>query len=881
MLTSLKEQLAVVGVIATICVAAQSLSAQDGGGRRDRFERFREMRRSGMFPPGGPQPTEAKPAEAPKEEKKEEAKPAEAPKDAGPKPVTRPAAASGAKLDEQKLKVDDKSRVTFNFDGAPWSFVLDELARVSNMNLDWQDLPGDALNLRNPRPYTLEEARDTINQHLLARGYTILQNDVTLSVVNLDKLNPASVPRVTIADLDKRSPHEFVKVTFPLGWMPAETAVEEFKPLVSTKGKLTALKSTNRLEAIDAVVNLREIRTLLTEEESAGAEKFVKEIVLEHTRAADIQAQLEVFMGIKKDSGMAAPKNAQEAQMQMQMQMQQQQMRMPQQQQQGQQPGAAKPSEKKTIETRFSVNTRRNSILVQAPPDQLVIIEQTIKYLDVPSQKPSLLTNSNMMQIYRLATIDPAILVSTLESVGDLSPDTRLELDKPNKAIIVYGGPVDQFKVKAVVERLDGADRTMRVIQLRKLEADQVAGSIQKLFIGEQEDNSRSRRRSWGYWGDFGGQQQEEKKQTQFSVDADINQNRLLLRANDIEYQEVMQFLAELGEISPKGGNPNTVRVLDVDSEGDVLERIRKIWPSLGPNELIIQEQPKKKLPAKDEEKSKGRPTDEEQSPKREVDGTTTQVAPSHFHLASVVEEKQPLVIAQNAAAPTEQKAVEQPVEQSPAANGSTVEEKGVVKEVEPNKSSDETVPQNSIRQQLRSTVNEDPESEPKAATPPPISITRGPDGRLVITSQDAQALDRLEELVNQMAPPKKQYAVFHLKYASASMVRLNLEEYFEEEQKKEDGNDRFRRWYWGDWDDDNSQKDTSLRLSKRRPLRFIYDIDSNTIVVQGASPSQLTEIEELIAIYDKPEPQNSRTVRKTQIFQIQYSKAKIIAEAV
>lgn len=891
MLTSLKEQLAVIGVIATLCLVAQTLDAQeDRGGRRERFERMREMFRNGQMPPGMQPPQQAAPAEAPKQEKKEEAKPAEPPKDAGPKAVTRPAASGSVKLDDQKLKLD-KDKVTFNFDGAPWSFVLDELARVSNMNLDWQDLPGDALNLRNPRPYTLEEARDTINQHLLARGYTILQNDVTLSVVNLDKLNPASVPRVTAAELDKRSPHEFVKVTFPLGWMPADTAVEEFKPLVSSKGKLTALKSTNRLEAIDAVINLREIRTLLAEEESAGAERFVKEVVLEHTRATDIKAQLEVFMGIKKDDGMSGPKTPQEMQMQMQMQQQQMQMRMQQQQQQAQQPGGFKPEAKK-VETRFSVNTRRNSILIQAPPDQLVVIEQTIKYLDVPSQKPSLLTNENMMQIHRLATIDPTILVSTMEAVGDLSPDTRLEVDKPNKAIIVYGGMIDQMKVRSMVARLDGADRTLRVIKLRRLEADQVAGTIQKLFIGEQEDTSRSRRRSWGYgWGDYGSSQnQEEKKPTQFSVDADINENRLLLRANDIEYQEVMQFLAELGEIPPRGGNPDTMRVLDVDTEGDVLEQIRKAWPSLGPNELIIQEAPKKPAPKKDEEEApKAKSTDDEEKPRLRLplNGTTTQVDRGLLHFASSQGSGLSLEIAQNETAPAEEA---EPTTEATPEKESNPEEKaqnepklpaaGSAKDstAEPKDEAGESAPP--ARRRMPPADSEVVEPAQRPAVPPPINITRGHDGRLIISSQDAQALDRLEQLVGKLAPPKKDYEVFHLKFARASIVKLNLEEFFAEEQKKDDGNSNFRRWWYG-YDDESDKKDTSLRLSKRRPLRFIYDPDSNTVLVQGASPSQLQTIEELVALYDKPEPPESRTVRKTQIFQIQYSKAKVIAEAV
>jgi len=131
------------------------------------------------------------------------------------------------------------------------------LADVSGMSLDWQKLPGDYLNLVTQRSYTLDEARDLINRRLLARGYTIVHHGEVLSVVKLEDLNPGMVPRVEPDELDQRDPHEFVKVSFPLDWMLAETAVGELQPMLTAHGKLNPLKTTNRLEAIDAVVNPR------------------------------------------------------------------------------------------------------------------------------------------------------------------------------------------------------------------------------------------------------------------------------------------------------------------------------------------------------------------------------------------------------------------------------------------------------------------------------------------------------------------------------------------------------------------------------------------------------------------------------------------------
>src|SRR5207253_163575 len=105
--------------------------------------------------------------------------------------------------------------------------VLEWLARVSDLSLDWQELPADYLNLRTQRSYTIDEARDLINRHLLDRGFTLIKHGEVLSAVNIKKIDPSLVPRVSPDALEERDPHEFVKVSFPLDSLTAEAAVEE------------------------------------------------------------------------------------------------------------------------------------------------------------------------------------------------------------------------------------------------------------------------------------------------------------------------------------------------------------------------------------------------------------------------------------------------------------------------------------------------------------------------------------------------------------------------------------------------------------------------------------------------------------------------------
>src|SRR6516162_2280946 len=77
--------------------------------------------------------------------------------------------------EELKLQPDGEGRIRFNFHGQPWPGVLEWIARVSHLNLDWQELPAGHLNLRTQRTYDIEEARDLINRYLLDRGFTMLR----------------------------------------------------------------------------------------------------------------------------------------------------------------------------------------------------------------------------------------------------------------------------------------------------------------------------------------------------------------------------------------------------------------------------------------------------------------------------------------------------------------------------------------------------------------------------------------------------------------------------------------------------------------------------------------------------------------------------------
>ncbi|MFI4875042.1 MAG: secretin N-terminal domain-containing protein, partial [Blastopirellula sp. JB062] len=496
-------------------------------------------------------------------------------------------------------------------------------------------------------------------------------------------------------------------------------------------------------------------------------------------------------------------------QQRMQQQMQQQMQRMQQGKKGGGGSGGGKEEKLQLI-----VNMRNNSIIAYGPPNRIALVSQAVRMLDVPKAGQFATSDGfENMQIYRLAQLDPATVIKVLEETGGLDPATVLYADEKNKAVVAIADQRDHQQVKKLIEKLDGSGREFKVIPLRRLKADYVAGTI-RFMMGEEEQKDDSQRNRYSYFGYGYGRrnQEEEKEDDSFRVDADVISNRLLLWANEIELQEINKLLVQLGEIPPEGTPGDLVRRVDVgdaETARRLMDRVEKLWPGAGANRLQID------LPA----------------PK------------------AATEEKEPTPQAPTG---TEDKATSLP--------------RGKFRFAQERKSVNETVD------------SEEKNSPPVAAETPPIQVGLDSQGRLTMSSTDAEALNRLEDLIRELAPPPKDYHVFKLKYASATWVTYSLEDFFEQAEE-DDSNDSFRRWWYGM--PDEQKKADPLRLSNRRPLRFISDSDTNTIVVQGADHDQLKTIAELIELYDRQEPVTSQTARINSIYQVRYSKAEVIADAV
>ncbi|MEQ1824362.1 MAG: secretin N-terminal domain-containing protein [Pirellula sp.] len=830
-----------------------------------------------MAPPQGAKP-DAKPTAKDKDGKPIETAPSATPP--GPASITRksepPEAPNKREFD---VKPDELGMLQFQFRNQAWPDLMRWLAEVSSMSLDWQELPGDYLNIATQRKHTLEEARDLFNRHLLARGFTMLEFDGTIQVLKTAGINAALVPKTELSKLAGLPPNRFVRASFPLNTLIAADVVNELKPLISSNGSLNALASTNRLEAMDTAANLSELNRILTEEQSPAAmASLAQEFELEHVRAMDVREQLLQFLGLETKK---APPTREQQMMEMQ-----QQQAMMQMQQQQQQQGAAANKQKPKAEIYIVANARRNSVIAHAPPDKMAVIAAFVRRVDVPNENAdSLQLLEARTQVYRLVSLDPKQLVSTLLAMDAMEPATRLEVDEKNKAIIAVASLSDHFTIRKMIERLDGSARDVDVIQLRRLRAEDVAGTIKFLMGNEEKKEDNSRARSMFFYDPYGSMNSKKDTQTDvFRVAANSQDNQVLIWANEVERAEVRKLLIKLGELPPDGGNQTRVRVVDGNRSDETkayLKRLQEAWSKISPTPLELPEDSQfeppdsKKSPAIEidsETKSPGKDSDKTEADKKKQAALERSISNQEsgnrdLHLA-ILGIPNGLYTANHRV--------------DPPSGNNDLTEKSQPSQTESEKLATGNSDPADVPPEKPARVVRNPANETRDTIKNPLNsrssirISFDERGNLVLMSDDTEALSKLEQLMIDNAPPQRGYEVYIIKNSTPSWIKWNLEDYFKEE-KKERG-DSFYRWLF---DGESSDKKDDPQLGKKRKLRFLSDNDTKSLIVIGADDAQLKTIEELIRLWDVPEKTNKQKLRYSKLVQVEFSKAEGIVEAI
>ena len=249
------------------------------------------------------------------------------------------------------------------------------VAKLHGFSLDWQEMPADYLNLTTQRADTLAELRDLVNRHLVARGFTMLVKNDVISVFRIADLEPSLVPRVTEDQLFDLPAYDFVKITFDAPRsMDLTRGTDELRRILSPYSRISPLVQTRRVVVMDVAANLLAVSELFNEEREIGG--VPREFVLKYARADKVIETLYVILGINPDQ--------QPQQMEMQFDRRRIQALTEYALEGGDVQSLVMGGEQQQPKVYLVHNARRNSVLANAPAEQMRVIEAAVKFLDVP-----------------------------------------------------------------------------------------------------------------------------------------------------------------------------------------------------------------------------------------------------------------------------------------------------------------------------------------------------------------------------------------------------------------------------------------------------------------------------------------------------------------
>jgi type II secretory pathway component GspD/PulD (secretin) len=518
--------------------------------------------------------------------------------------------------------------------------------------------------------------------------------------------------------------------------------------------------------------------------------------------------------------------------------------------------GRPSPSASSADTARVAGDERTNSLLVTATVAQHKIIEELLKATDVPAEQGGRgprRNNQPYLKVYTLHASDPQEVTKTLDA---LMPGVVVNEDGRNRKIHINAPQAVHEEVEQLLRQLDGpgdsGTSAVTVIPLSALDPYSAAATVRSLFSGDGSDAP--------------------------VVEADTYGRRLLVRGTPEQVAQVRTLLTQLGEDGTGRGGPRnssgTVRTIPLGGRDpeELLPLLQRLWDTSGDAPLrVVPSRPGTII----ERRRLGQP--EEEPSARDTDASTSVRPAANFDIKDAVP-----VAAEGAA--DERQA---PAEAAAPATPSAADENAPAvasQPAEPAPTDATTSPDGPMQDRQPAAP---PRVRRETARHSPVAVTIQ-NGSLVITSDDEESLDRLEDLIQrlgQVVPPRTKWSVFYLRTADATETAMLLEQLFPSSSvgtSSLDGGGMFGSLTSGISSFGgklmNAAGLDSLGLDSQT-LRIIPDIRSNSLFVTGP-PDKVAEIEQVLNVLDGDNQENLRE-RLPRMIEVKHADVEEVADII
>ena len=152
--------------------------------------------------------------------------------------------------------VDKKIR--FHFDGIPYSDVVERFAQMAGKPLVSDTNVQGTLTYNDPRPYTYQEALDTLNVMLSMKGVTLVEDGNYLRLVPFKQLPQLGLKILRgLEQVGDVRPGEIVTVVLDMKNLDSKEVADAVQSMVSNAGSIAPLSRGRGLIITDRLANIQ------------------------------------------------------------------------------------------------------------------------------------------------------------------------------------------------------------------------------------------------------------------------------------------------------------------------------------------------------------------------------------------------------------------------------------------------------------------------------------------------------------------------------------------------------------------------------------------------------------------------------------------------
>jgi type II secretory pathway component GspD/PulD (secretin) len=766
------------------------------------------------------------------------------------------------RADEPAAASRNAGLLTFNFQNADWETVLKLFADSAGLTLDLNDIPPGTFNYYDRGSYTPTEALDILNGYLLQKGHVLVRRDKFLVVVNIDDgIPPNLVPNVPVEELPRRGRNELLSIVVPLEDMDVEQAATDIEPLLGPQGKSVALRNSNSLIVTDIGSNLRRVHRLLR---NASWKKDPKALTfrayhLQFIAASDAERIVRSLLGLSSAVPNVSGGDTERSSRSSSRRSRFESFFSGRDSSRNRSDSTPAPTSRNANANgpKVASDPRTNSLLVTATSTQLKIVDDLVKTIDVTDADSVGQTvpvdNRRQLKVYELKTATASEAGKTLNA---LLPGVVVNEDAQADRVHVFATLAEHREIATLIQQIDGfgSGKGVAVIPIGGADNFSITTTLRSLFAAEGNNSP--------------------------VIQRDASGQRLIVRGTSEQLAQVRSVLSQLGGEEASRRGQGLVRRVPLRGRDPVefVRLLEKFWSASGRNPLRIV------IPS-DSLTSPAREANEGTATPQSLRETSPPVEQKNGRREPRAEILSPFsVLRASQTVPRDSQSEEphggaDPDSRSDPGNDPADDDtdRQLLEDFEQLlDADDESVQDNESGNRSQSNDLEDEEDAASSAKRPkiPIAISVSGDG-LILTSEDTEALDRLERLIDSLSaavPERNRWTVFYLRTAEAEVTATMLKQLLPTATVSSPANGTQAGIGLG-----SNLSASVLDGSATETLRIVPEVRSNSLFVSGP-PAQVRDVEQLLKILDASElPESLRDRIPRSIF-VQYADATEIA---